>query len=65
MVTDTHTRASMVHKYKTMHWKRRQKMNVGLFVFTYSFPKGEDMRTNRSKLNTSLISETDKLESVT
>lgn len=40
-------------------------MNVGLFVFTYYFPEGRDVRTNRSKLNTCLISETDKLESVT
>lgn len=40
-------------------------MNVGLFVFTYSFPERRDVRTNRSKLNTCLISEMDKLESVT
>ena len=41
-------------------------MCVGLSVFTYYFPKGRNVRTNRSKLiNTCLISGVDKLEPVT
>lgn len=41
-------------------------MCLGLSVFICYFPKGRDVRTNRSKLiNTSLISGVDKLESVT
>lgn len=41
-------------------------MCLGLSVFICYFPKGRDVRTNRSKLiNTCLISRVDTLESVT